>query len=130
MTESKTAKTTRATKTRSTRRRPSSASKRADALYDELEPGLDGLGLVDVEITRNMLRDYCWIAGQLSVLAEQVDKEGAVITTEEGKMIEHPAVKTIARLMTQKNAYFAKLHRIMNIDAGQEDEFEAFIKGA
>lgn len=102
----------------------------ADALYEQIiSHGLDGLSEVDAELCKDMLHNYCWLSGNIAVLSDKVEKEGALITVMKGnnsyqreEQVEHPAIKVIHRLMTQKASYYSKLHKVLNIEPDEDDD--------
>lgn len=110
---------------------------RARSMYEHMEPVVEEVADGDVELTKNYLETYCWLCAQIDVLQEQVDEDGVLVEQMVGnnkfqrvEKVEHPAIKTIVRLLTQKTAYYAKLHKVL-ADTGhmEEDELSAFLKG-
>lgn len=104
----------------------------AREMYDELAPGLDGMGVVDAGITASMLEDYCWLSAQVASLRDRIDREGFMVEVERGRdhhlePVENPAVKSLARMMTQKQGCFVKLRRAINLSPDEVDDLEEFL---
>lgn len=111
------------------------ANKVFEALYEDMSGGLEGLSEVDQALTKEMLKEYCWLCANIHVLREQIDKEGALIEIEKGNnsykhkvVVENPAIKTLVRFQTQKSAYYTKLHKVVNVDDTESDDLGAWFK--
>lgn len=107
----------------------------AAKLYADMAEGLDGLSDVDQAITAEMLKEYAWLCATCYDLRNSINEDGAVMRVETGakdnkhyKVLENPAVKTLARFEGQKSAYYTKLHKVVNTDDVDDDELGAWMK--
>lgn len=106
---------------------------RADKLMEAMSGGLEELSGAEYELTKDMLRSYCWFAVQISDLTAMVDDQGPLIAVEKGGannkhtvMVENPAIGVIHKMSSRKAEYYTKLLRVLPDESVEEDAFAKF----
>ena len=109
--------------------------KTEEEYYDEFCRLVDTVEDGDTELTKSLVRSYCWLLSSIDQLKEKIGEEGLMVEQMVGKnkfqrveMAENPSLKTLYKMMSQQSAMYGKLHKVLvDSDDGERDEFEEFV---
>jgi hypothetical protein len=108
-----------------------------DKLMEIVAPALEGMSESDAALTRDMLREFCWLSARCRDLEDKIDEEGLLVETEKGGvnnrhivLAENPAVGTLHKMTARKSDYYKTLmRRLPDANADKLDDLGAFLRG-
>lgn len=103
------------------------AASASDKLYARLKPCLDGLDGIELELTDDLLKTYCWLTVKVDELTAAIESEGPVIETPRGPKT-NPA-NTVLHQYTQRKAdYYTRIMKaVSKAGVASADRLAAFV---